>query len=111
MTEAQRQQRLLVILAFGLVYLFWGSTYLGIRIAIEGIPPALMCATRFLLSGILMRGYCAFTGHKIRYSPRQLSQIAVVGVMLLMGGIVRISSADAQVEAGRAVQAVAWASA
>jgi len=77
MTEAQRQQRLVVILAFGLVYLFWGSTYLGIRIAIESIPPALMCATRFLLSGALMLGYCAFTGHKIRYSPRQLSQMAV----------------------------------
>src|SRR2546430_13445104 len=86
MTEAQRQQRLVVILAFGLVYLFWGSTYLGIRIAIESIPPALMCATRFLLSGALMLGYCAFTGHKIRYSPRQLSQMAVVGIMLLMGG-------------------------
>src|SRR5205823_5539341 len=102
MTEAQRQQRLVVILAFGLVYLFWGSTYLGIRIAIESIPPALMCATRFLLSGALMLGYCAFTGHKIRYSPRQLSQMAVVGIMLLMGGNLTLSYAEEHVASGLA---------
>ena len=102
MTEAQRQQRLLVILAFGLVYLFWGSTYLGIRIAIEHIPPALMCATRFLLSGVLMLGYCAFTGHKIRYSARQLWQMAVVGIMLLMGGNLTLSYAEEHVASGLA---------
>ena len=33
----------MVILAFGLVYLFWGSTYLAIDIAVQTIPPALMC--------------------------------------------------------------------
>src|SRR5215470_15590010 len=49
----------MVILAFGLVYLFWGSTYLGIAIAVEHIPPALMCATRFLIAGILMLAYYA----------------------------------------------------
>jgi len=102
MTEAQRQQRLLVILAFGLVYLFWGSTYLGIRIAIEHIPPALMCATRFLLSGILMLGYCTFTGHKIHYSARQLWQMAVVGIMLLMGGNLTLSYAEEHVASGLA---------
>jgi hypothetical protein len=42
MTESQRRQRFAVILAFGLVYFFWGSTYLGIDIAVEKIPPALM---------------------------------------------------------------------
>jgi drug/metabolite transporter (DMT)-like permease len=102
MTEAQRQQRLLVILAFGLVYLFWGSTYLGIRIAIEHIPPALMCATRFLLSGALMLGYCALTGHKLRYTARQLWQMAVVGIMLLMGGNLTLSYAEEHVASGLA---------
>ncbi len=36
------------------IYLVWGSTYLGIRIAIETIPPFLMAATRFLLAGGLL---------------------------------------------------------
>lgn len=102
MTEAQRQQRLLVILAFGLVYLFWGSTYLGIRIAIEHIPPALMCGTRFLISGVLMLSYCAFTGRKIRYSAGQLGQMAVVGILLLMGGNLTLSYAEQHVPSGLA---------
>ena len=60
MTEAQRQHRWRVILAFGLVYLFWGSTYLGIAIAVESIPPALMCGTRFLIAGTLMSALMTF---------------------------------------------------
>ena len=47
MPQAQRQHRFAVILAFALVYFFWGSTYLGIDIAVEHIPPALMCGMRF----------------------------------------------------------------
>jgi drug/metabolite transporter (DMT)-like permease len=102
MTEAQRQQRLLVILAFGLVYLFWGSTYLGIRIAIEHIPPALMCGTRFLISGMLMLSYCAFTGRKIGYRAWQLGQMAVVGILLLMAGNLTLSYAEEHVASGLA---------
>ena len=102
MTEAQRQQRLLVILAFGMVYLFWGSTYLGIRIAIEHIPPALMCGSRFLIAGVLMLGYCAFTGHKIRYTASQLGQMAVIGILLLMGGNLTLSYAEEHVSTGLA---------
>jgi len=49
----------MVILAFGLVYVFWGSTYLGIGIAIEHIPPGLMCATRFTIAGVAMLGWGA----------------------------------------------------
>jgi len=45
------QNRLRILIAFALVYVFWGSTYLGIGIAVEHIPPALMCAVRFLISG------------------------------------------------------------
>src|SRR5438105_14537585 len=78
MTEAQRQRRWIVILAFGLVYLFWGSTYLGIRIAVQQIPPALMCATRFLIAGVFMLAYCGLSGRRILYAPRQLGQMAVV---------------------------------
>ena len=53
----------MVILAFGLVYLFWGSTYLGIDIAVQTIPPALMCGLRFSVAGLVMLAVCAATGH------------------------------------------------
>jgi drug/metabolite transporter (DMT)-like permease len=100
MTEAQRQQRWMVILAFGLVYLFWGSTYLGIRIAVTEIPPALMCATRFLIAGVFMLAYCELSGRTILYPPRQLGQMAVIGVLLLVGGNLTLSYAERYVPSG-----------
>jgi hypothetical protein len=42
-------KRIRIIIAFAALYLIWGSTYLGIRFAIETIPPFLMAGTRFLL--------------------------------------------------------------
>jgi len=107
MTEAQRQHRWTVILAFGLVYLFWGSTYLGIRIAVEHIPPALMCGARFLISGSLMLVYCAITGRNIRYSSLQLAQLAAIGLLLLMGGNMTLSYAEQYVPSGLSALIVA----
>src|SRR5580704_2748594 len=83
-----------IILAFGLVYLFWGSTYLGIGIAVEQIPPGYMCATRFTIAGVIMLAYCAATGRRIRFSARHLFHLAVVGILLLMGGNLTLSYAE-----------------
>jgi len=106
MTDA-RQHRWMVILAFGLVYLFWGSTYLGIAIAVEHVPPALMCATRFLIAGTLMLAYCAVRGRRIGYSTRQLWHMAVVGTLLLMGGNLTLSFAEQVVPSGLAALLIA----
>jgi drug/metabolite transporter (DMT)-like permease len=102
MTESDRQHRWGIIVAFGLVYLFWGSTYLGIRIAVEQIAPALMCGVRFTIAGVLMLAYCGLSGHKIRYSALQLSHMAVIGVLLLMGGNLTLSYAERIVPSGLA---------
>jgi drug/metabolite transporter (DMT)-like permease len=107
MNSAQRQPRFAVILAFGLVYFFWGSTYLGIDIAVEHIPPALMCGTRFLIAGVFMLAFCGRRGRKVRYGWRQLGQMAVVGVLLLMGGNLTLSYAEEHVASGLAALIVA----
>jgi len=44
----------LVIVAFGLVYVVWGSTYLAIRIGIESFPPLLLAGSRHLLTGFIL---------------------------------------------------------
>jgi drug/metabolite transporter (DMT)-like permease len=92
----------MVILAFGLVYLFWGSTYLGIDIAVQTIPPALMCGTRFSIAGIVMLAACGLTGRKLLYSSRQIALSAVVGILLLMGGNLTLSYAELSVSSGLA---------
>lgn len=97
----------MVILAFGLVYLFWGSTYLGIDIAVQTIPPALMCGVRFAIAGVVMLAVCAATGRKILYSSRQVALCAVVGVLLLMGGNLTLSYAELTVSSGLAALIIA----
>jgi drug/metabolite transporter (DMT)-like permease len=97
----------MVILAFGLVYLFWGSTYLGIDIAVQTIPPALMCAVRFSIAGVVMLAVCAATGRKILYSPRQIALSAIVGLLLLMGGNITLSYAELSVSSGLAALIIA----
>ncbi len=106
MAREQRQHRWMVILAFGLVYLFWGSTYLGIRIAVEHITPALMCAIRFTIAGTLMLAYCALSGRRIAYASTQLMHLAVVGTLLLMGGNLTLSYAEQIVPSGLAALVV-----
>jgi drug/metabolite transporter (DMT)-like permease len=97
----------MVILAFGLVYLFWGSTYLAIDIAVQTIPPALMCGVRFSIAGVVMLAVCAATGRRILYSPRQIALSAVVGLLLLMGGNLTLSYAELAVSSGLAALIVA----
>jgi drug/metabolite transporter (DMT)-like permease len=96
-----------VILAFGLVYLFWGSTYLAIDLAVQSIPPALMCGVRFSIAGVVMLLGCAATGRRVRYSARQIALAAVVGILLLMGGNLTLSWAELSVPSGLAALIIA----
>ncbi len=107
MTNIQRPSRFAVILAFGLVYLFWGSTYLAIDIAVQSIPPALMCALRFSIAGLVMLVACAATGRRIWYSARQIALASVVGILLLMGGNLTLSWAELSVPSGLAALIIA----
>ena len=107
MQTGQRPSRWMVILAFGLVYLFWGSTYLAIDIAVQTIPPALMCGLRFSIAGIVMLAVCALTGRQVLYSARQIALAAIVGILLLMGGNLTLSWAELSVPSGLAALIIA----
>jgi len=54
LTDTARPSTLRLVLAWAAVYLIWGSTYLGIRFAIESIPPFLMAGSRHFLAGLLL---------------------------------------------------------
>lgn len=72
----------LVLAAFAAIYLIWGSTYLGIRFAVETIPPFLLGGARFLLAGGLLYAWL-----RIRGVPNPAGvhwrNAAVVGGLLL----------------------------
>src|SRR3954463_4578938 len=107
MNSARHPKRWMVILAFGLVYLFWGSTCLAIDIAVQTIPPALMCAVRFSIAGVVMLAVCAATGRQIFYSAKQIALAAIVGLLLLMGGNLTLSYAELTVSSGLAALIIA----
>src|SRR6185436_11423216 len=77
--------RLAILLAFAALYLIWGSTYLGIRLAIDSIPPLLMAGARFLIAGGILYPVMCVLG-----APRpQLvhwKSAAIIGALLLLVG-------------------------
>lgn len=91
--------RTALILAFTAIYLIWGSTYLGIRVAVESMPPFLMAAARFLLAGTIL-----FTFLKARGAAwptaRQWRINAVIGTFLLLGGNGAVVWAEQYVPSG-----------
>ncbi len=107
MTHAERQHRFRVALAFGLVYVLWGSTYLGIRIVVEHIPPAMMGASRYLLAGLPMLGWCALRGRRIALTAGDFWRVLAIGVLLLTGGNVVLAWAEQYVPSGLAALIVA----
>ena len=74
-----------VWLALGTVYVVWGSTYLGIAVAIESIPPFLMLALRFTIAGTLLTGWAWLRDREAFTWPtrREIRDSAVIGALLL----------------------------
>jgi drug/metabolite transporter (DMT)-like permease len=71
-----------------ILYVVWGSTYLGIAIAVETIPAFLMAAARFLLAGLILLAWSiAREGRSfVLPSRREWRDSAIVGALLLAGG-------------------------
>jgi drug/metabolite transporter (DMT)-like permease len=75
----------LVILAFAIVYLVWGSTYFFIELSVAHIPPMLVGAFRYLLAGLLMLLYCVVTRKPV-FSWPAIKPAAMSGFLLLCCG-------------------------
>lgn len=90
----------LLIAAFAAVYVIWGSTYLGIRYAIETLPPLLMAGTRFLLAGAILYAWMRLRSGAPRPSPVQWRSAIIVGGLLLLGGNGLICWAELHVPSG-----------
>ena len=98
--------RLLALAALLIVYVFWGGTYLGIRLAVRTIPPFLMAGSRFLVAGTLVYAYARLRGAK-RPSACHWLNAGMVGALLLVGGNGLVSWAEQLVPSGIAALLVA----
>lgn len=98
-----------VALALAAVYLIWGSTYLGIRYALEGgFPPFLLGGIRFTLAGSLMYAFLRWRGVPAPTRP-QWRNAAILGVLLMLLGNGMVNLAEKTVSSGMAAVAVASA--
>ena len=64
------------------VYVIWGSTYLGIAVTGETIPPLFAASTRFITAGALMAGVVRLRGGSLRVSRRAFLSCVVIGALL-----------------------------
>jgi drug/metabolite transporter (DMT)-like permease len=83
---AAKHQVFVMFAAFAAIYIFWGSTYLGIKYAIETLPPFLMAGARFVMAGIILFTCARFSKDYDKPEPVHWRTAFIVGTLLLLGG-------------------------
>jgi drug/metabolite transporter (DMT)-like permease len=96
----------LVAAAFAAVYILWGSTYVGIAIAIKTVPPFLMAGTRFFVAGLLLYIGCLLKGEK---TPDRASSLksAGAGTLMLFCGTTSLIWSEQYIPSGLAAVVIA----
>jgi drug/metabolite transporter (DMT)-like permease len=90
------------LIAYLLVCLVWGSTYLFIRIGVADLPPFLFAGVRFLVAGLLLGGAMLALGDKLPWNSRDWTTLAITGVLFLMGANATVVWAEQTVPSGPA---------
>jgi drug/metabolite transporter (DMT)-like permease len=91
------------------VYLVWGSTYLGIKVADESLPPLIMLSGRFLIAAVLLGAWCLARG-ELRDGWPDLAawrDAAVVAACLMLGGLGLVALGEQSVPTGIAALLIA----
>jgi drug/metabolite transporter (DMT)-like permease len=91
------------------LYLVWGSTYLGISIAVETIPPFVMASVRFLLAGLILLTWSVAREGRAFVPPtrREWRDSAIVGTLLLGGGMGMVAFGEQTIPSGIAALLIA----
>ncbi len=88
------------------LYLIWGSTYLGMRFALESFPPFIMSGIRFLLAGSILYTFLRLRKHPAPTRAQWLAS-ALIGLLLIVVGNGGVSFAEQWVASGLAAVMVA----
>jgi len=81
MHEEQARPRWKTLLAFGIIYFVWGSTFFAIRIGVAEVPPLLLAALRFLAAGLAMSAWARMRGER---GPKGREWLGVCLVALMI---------------------------
>jgi len=91
------------------LYVVWGSTYLGIAIAVETIPPFLMAAIRFVIAGTVLMAWSLVRARRSFVAPtrREWRDTVIVGTLLLGGGMGMVAFGEQTIPSGIAALLIA----
>lgn len=103
---ADNSKQLRIFLALAAVYIIWGSTYLGMRFALESFPPFLMTGVRFGSAGILLFIIQLVRGDSVP-TRKQMFNASIIGALMLGVGTGGVAFAEQWVASGLAALAVA----
>jgi drug/metabolite transporter (DMT)-like permease len=93
-------------LAWAIVCVVWGTTYLAIRVALESIPPMLMAAMRWISAGVILMCWLKSRGERLP-GPRAWPALTVLGILLLGFGNGAVVWAEQTVASGMTAVLVA----
>jgi drug/metabolite transporter (DMT)-like permease len=105
-SQSGRPSRVKVVLAFGVIYVVWGSTYLAIKFAVQTIPPFWMTGARFLIAGSILYAFMRLRGTPPPAREHWVSA-ASVGALLLVGGNGSLVWSEQRVSSGLAATLLA----
>ncbi|MBS1813725.1 MAG: EamA family transporter [Acidobacteria bacterium] len=91
MSQPAKRERLLIVVAFLCVYIFWGSTFVGMRYGVRYISPAFVSGIRYAIAGAMMMAIRAMRGQSLRISRRELIRLSIIGLLLLTGNNVLLA--------------------
>jgi drug/metabolite transporter (DMT)-like permease len=99
METAHRPSRWKILLAFAIIYLVWGSTFLAIRIGVREVPPFLLAGMRFFIAGIVL-----YTWMRVKATPsptrRQWTAISFLALLIFVFDYGLIFWAEKRVASG-----------
>ncbi len=85
MQQPSKPSRISIILAFAAVYIIWGSTYLGIKYAIQTMPPLLMSGVRYFIAGLIVFVIAMSTGAPFPQKIHWRNTLIIGALLVLMG--------------------------
>jgi drug/metabolite transporter (DMT)-like permease len=106
-SSARRALPPLVIACLAATWIIWGSTYLAIKFALASFPPYLQMGSRFLVAGIALALWMRLARHAPWPNHRQWAHAALVGALMLGGGMGGVAVAEQTVGSGLVVAFIA----
>jgi drug/metabolite transporter (DMT)-like permease len=102
----KKPNKLLIVAAFAAIYIVWGSTYVGMLIALESFPPFILSGLRFMAAGIILFAYCLLRRQQLP-PAKSIVNLSFSGILMLFFGTGAVAWVEQYISSGLAAIIVA----